>query len=404
MRLRARFGGFFVLQLLGLLAPLVALPVVARVGGAEGFVSVSVAQAIGSIASVVVFYGWWTVGPAEFHRLTSDAERRALYIRSWAGRAIVSIFALPIAIALTAVLVPSAWLWIGIIVCVGATVSTLSPGWFFVAQGNPWGLAAYEAVPRFAAVIVAAPIMIATGDIVWYAVLTLLGSIVPSIVHLANIARGPGLRFPSLRDVTSDLRTQLPVALTNVLGSLYSMASVPAAAGLVATNVLAPYVSADRVYRASRFSITSLGNTFQGWVLEKPEERRRKAVAVHAVFGLVGGATFAALAPTVCHVLFGRVLAPSYLATSMLGVAFASTSILTPLVRVILIPARAYRIPLFGTLAAVLVGASSLVMLAREFGSDGVAVSVALSEVTNLLIAAVAVRVVSQKSGRRDVQ
>lgn len=73
MRLLRRLAGFTFLPLIGMLAPIVVLPIVARVGGPLGWQSIGVGQSVGVVASIAVMWGWWATGPPMYIKLNNRA-------------------------------------------------------------------------------------------------------------------------------------------------------------------------------------------------------------------------------------------------------------------------------------------------------------------------------------------
>lgn len=53
-----RLGGFVGFPLLGILTPLLLLPVIARVAGPTGWASIVSAIAIGSFGATAILWGW----------------------------------------------------------------------------------------------------------------------------------------------------------------------------------------------------------------------------------------------------------------------------------------------------------------------------------------------------------
>lgn len=379
--------GFTGLQLLGFVAPFMALPVIARLAGPELWVDFASAQAIGSLAGIVILFGWWTAGPAEYHRLGSVVQRANLYVASIRERLIVAAFAIPLTVAIVAAISPRESLLLCVLAALGMATYGLTPDWFFIASNSPSKLALYETIPRSISTLLSIPVMLTLGSILWFPIFQI------SAVFLAymamwrrEIARHQN-SSPKLRDSLTHLNQHAPIAASNILGGLYNQLMLPMATLVAPGASLATYVSADKLYKASRFSIVALANTLQSWVLSS-ETRKRHLVAfsAHAVLGTIGGAALALLAPPLSELFFGSELETSHTIAAALGVSFFCASVTTPVVRNLLIPHGHRRAPLIATFCATIAGLGSLYPLYAALGVVGVAFAVALSEATSLLI------------------
>lgn len=377
-------GGFTLLQALGYVAPFAALPVVARAAGESGWVHIAAAQSIGTLTAVVILFGWWTAGPAEYHSLATARDRITLYRRSFYERVLIASVAVPVSLVIVAAIAPGEWLVTCILVDIAMASAGLTPSWLFVASGSPIKLALYETIPRSGAMLASIGAVLALSRVWPYPVIQLLAVCVSYSVCLRRESPRRLANQIRLRALLSELRTQLPIALSNILGALYSQLSVPVAASVAAPAVAAPYATGDKLYRASRFTIDALGNTFQSWVLATSTRRRHLvALCSHTVFGLVGGGAIAGLMPIVSATLFGSTLHATYAVSGAFGLAFFATSVTTPIVRNVLIPNGHRRLPLLGTSLAATVGLAGIFPLHSAFGVAGIAFAVAVSEVTN---------------------
>lgn len=393
MRLLRIFGGFTLLQIVGFAAPFVALPIIARIAGPVGWVHIASAQALGSLAAVVIIFGWWTAGPGELYQLTTESQRIALYRRSVLGRLVVSAGACPLLLVGVYASTPPTWIFISAAVAVAAALPGLSPAWLFVARAEPAKLAVYEVGPRAIATIVSIFWMQASGALIVY----------PSLIILATLLGYAAAWFietpqthessTSLAAVLGDLRSHAPIAMSNVMGSIYSQSMVPIAAVLAPASAVSGFVSADKLYRASRFTIDATANTLQSWTLRSDTRRNHlRAVIAHAALGILGGLCISLLTPFATERLFGAAFAASYMTSTSLGVAFLCTSLSTPLVRNILIPRGRKYVALTAAISALVVGLTSVYPLYVWLGAEGFAVTMALSEAAGLCVNAWAVR------------
>ncbi len=148
-------------------------------------------------------------------------------------------------------------------------------------------------------------------------------------------------------------------------------------------QVSSPFASADAAYRLGLFTVTAMGNAFQGWTLEPGAERRsrhRGAFLAHLGLGVVGGGLFAALGPWVTGFVFGPDVAAPRDVCVWYGVAFLFLSVSTPPIRNLLVPAGRVRLVLGWTVGSAVVGLVLMVGAALAGWSAGVAAGMAVSE------------------------
>lgn len=382
-------GSYTLIQLLGYIAPLLALPVIARSTSTEGWASLGLGQAVGVMASVIIGAGWLTVGPVHFVQEHDDAGRHALYRRSLLQRALIAVVVTPLAVTVAAAIAPGGYGLLAALAVVGMASLGLSPGWYFIAAGAPSKLMRYDAAPRVASAVVAAAVVAVTGDVLWYPALLAIAPLVAYAIALRRETPAPAERsaidWPQIR---TDFRQQAPIAASGIVGGLYSQLMVPFVA-VVAPASTAVFVSGDRLYKAGRFTISAAANTFQPWTLQDPSRRRHMAALLaHTLLGVVGLVASWLLMPPVSRLMFGADLAVPSLFAAAFGFGFMCTSIATPLIRNVLIPAGRRTVPLIGALTAAGLGVAVVAGLYPSIGADAVAVAVGASELGSLLVVA----------------
>ncbi|RLK47975.1 O-antigen/teichoic acid export membrane protein [Microbacterium telephonicum] len=374
-------GGFTAIQLVGFAAPFIALPVIARMVGAAEWVHLASAQAIGSLTAAVILFGWWTAGPSEYYRRSGKAARALLYRQSVLERAIVASVALPISFVVVAMITPPDFLLIAVLANLAMASYGFTPDWYFIAMRRPAKLALYETGPRAFGIVVGVGAILLTRDIIWYPLTQLVAAAIAYLlmIHLET-PRSSGMTV-SLKSGLRNLRSNMPIAASNILGAAYGQLTIPVASALATNGALAPYVAGDKLYKASRFTIVALGNTLQGWVLSAETYRRQMfAISFHIGWGIVGGSMLAVLTPWATHLLFGSELRVEYSTSIAFGVAFLFASITTPLVRNVLIPHGRRRLPLVATALALTVGLGGIWPFYSAFGVSGIGLAVAASE------------------------
>ena len=392
MRVLRRLGGFAALPFIGSVAPLLVLPIVARVAGAGGWASIGIGQALGNIAAVAVMFGWWGMGPARYADAPDDAARRSLYRESLETRLLVAAVVLPALAVASWVLASPGWELECLLMGLAIGTGGFSPNWYFIASGSPWSLARYETIPRSVATVVAMVPLVLTGQVWTYPAILLavtVGTAVGATLHVGG-CRGLGPR--SVLASRRAMRGQVPIAASSAIGTLYTSTPLPIVGAVAPVAAVAGFTSGERLYRYGLFAVVALGNALQGWVLELtgPARRRRQrhAVVAHAVLGGAGALTIGLLGVPASRLLFGAEVVVDQLTAGALGLAFFCTSVATPLIRTVLIPAGRTAAVLRATVTGAIVGIPLMLLGVWSMGAGGAAVGLAASEAVVLLVVA----------------
>jgi O-antigen/teichoic acid export membrane protein len=382
-----RLTGFTVLPLLSLVTPFLLLPVVARVSGPAGWSSFVAGQAIGTFGATVVFWGWNVGGPVLVAQARTAQERAEVYASSLRTRYLLLVGVVPLTAAVSALVAQPGHRVDAAAMAAATSLLGMSPSWYGIGVGDPWLLFWYDTLPRVVAAVVGAVLVAATGWI-WLYPLLLAASVAVSLVAFRRRVT-PEARHTSpwpVTRATGELRHHLGTAGINLAATAYASTPVPVATAAFRPEVSSPFASADAAYRFGLFSVTAMGNAFQGWTLEPDLEdrerrsRHRSALLAHLVLGVVGGALFAALGPWATGLLFGADVAAPRDVCVWYGLAFCFLSASTPPIRNLLIPAGRVRLVLGWTLGSAVVGLVLMVAAAVAGWSAGVAAAMAASE------------------------
>ena len=384
-KLLLRFGGFAFLPLLSSLAPLLLLPIIARVGGVDGWASVATAQAVGSFGAVAVSFGWNIAGPPKIAKLGPGPQSREVYVRSFGSRLIVFLILAPILAAASAFLSAPAFVIDSMAMTTAMLVLGLSPGWYAIGLGQPRLLAVYEAFPKLAATVFAAVLLLSGFSIWTYPVLLLIASAGGLFTfHKSQMGSWWPISGQRVGVKKASLRSMAIPALVDLTGASYASTPLPimsATSGLVATGMFA---SADKLYRYGMFGIAALANALQAWVLEsdsrRPLRRQLAAISAHLVLGTLGFTLLAVAGPFATEILFGRVVAAAAPVCTWFCVAYFFLSAATPLMRNLILPNGRASIILRATTVSAIVGIPTMVMGGMTIGGAGVAFGLALSE------------------------
>jgi len=378
-----KLGGFALLPLIGVASPFLLLPIVARVGGPDQWTAFGVGQSLGVIGSVFTLWGWWILGPARLSRATSPTERYRLFARSLQQRAIAFVIIAPIVAVIAAALTWEGTPVTAALMAIAVSAAGLTASWYSIGEGRPGQMVLFEDVPRTAALVASAGIILATGAIWIYPILLLVVSIAMPVLFARRLTPTFLQFFDPIPTALREMRNQATVASTNLLGTLYTATPVPIATQVSPIDAAAAFVSAEKIYRLGTFTIKALANALQSWVLEDSHHWRKRhlsALAAHSALGILGGALIATLTPFVTTFLFGSNLAATHADSLWFGVAFLFLSLSTPLTRNVLVPAGRTRITLIAGSIGATMGLALMLVSGSVAGTAGVAFGLAFSQ------------------------
>lgn len=398
-----RLLGFSALPFISALTPLLLLPIVARLGGPEGWASVSVGQAVGAIGSVAIGYGSMIWGPPAIASVTRDIERHATYTQVLSSKALISTIVFPAVIIITIGMSPSKYLLEGIGMAVSMALIGWSPSWYLIGLGKPRPIATYETIPKLVATALSAGLLLSTGIIWLYPLCLILATVIGlSLFHRRELGTvWPRIR-PLSRATMKLIGFRWNTALIEATGAAYVAAPVPVVSTGGSASEISSVASGDKIYRYGLFGVVALANAFQGWVLEPTNTSRLRrhiiALVAHTVLGLVGLLFLCIAGPWSTEILFGTAVAAHNPMMAFYGIAYFAVSVSTPLVRNLLIPAGRTRVVLFATIVGAIVGLPSMVILNTTMGASGVGLGFATSELLVLVITGIAAAPLLAKS------
>lgn len=384
-----RLTGFTVLPLLALVTPFLLLPVVARVAGAQGWSSFVAGQAVGTIGATVVFWGWNVGGPVLVARADGPAARAEVYAGSLRTRLALLLVVLPVAVGVSALVATTGHRLDAAAMGFATCLLGLSPSWYGIGVGRATLLFWYDTLPRVVAAVIAAILVWVTGHVWVYPALLTVGVVVSLIAFHRKEIRVAGVDAPAWRPwpftrAVGELREQVGTAGINLAATAYASTPVPIVTATLRADISSRFASADAAYRLGLFTVTAMGNAFQGWTLEPDASdharRHRSAVVAHVGLGVVGGLVFAALGPWATGLLFGQAVAAPRDVCVYYGLSFLFLSASSPFIRNLLIPAGRERLVLGWTLASGVLGLALMGGAAVSGWSAGVAMGMAVSE------------------------
>ncbi|MDF2048842.1 oligosaccharide flippase family protein [Arthrobacter sp. Cr_A7] len=392
--LAKRLVGFSTLPLISALTPLLLLPIVARLGGAEGWASVAIGQAIGAFASVAIGYGSAIWGPAAIASANDESKQRGIYTEVVSSKALLSCFVFPLAIVATMFLVSHRYLFEAIGMALSMALVGWSPAWYMIGLGKAGPIATFETVPKLIATAFSAFLLLTTGVIWLYPLCLILASVIGLLLFHRSVL---GVAWPKVSPLSKQsvalLRKRFSTALIDGVGTGYIAAPIPVVSMSSSVQAVSSVASGDKIYRYGLFAVVAMGNALQAWVLEPGARRVRRhvfAIAAHATLGLCGLLFLHLAGPLATEVMFGPEVAAGNPMLMFYGIAFFAVSTSTPLVRNLLIPAGRTRMVLAATILGAVVGLPLMVALNMSWGPEGVALGLAASELLVLCVTALA--------------
>jgi O-antigen/teichoic acid export membrane protein len=398
--LARRIIGFAGLPFLSLITPFLFLPILARVAGADAWLAIAVGQSSGGFFALVVALGYNTVGPPMV-AVAAEADRPRLLARSLRARLAVWLPSALVAVAVAVLVAPPSHRLEAGVMALAMTLTGLSSSWYMIGLGRAGAIALYEIAPRIVGTLAAAAIVITGGPVVWYPVLLIAASVVSVGAYAARTLRHANLGRWS--DVGSVLRANRAAVATEVAGGAYNSLAVTFVGASTTAAQAASYVSGDKLYRIGQYSVSALGNSLQGWVVERGSaefgRRIRQSFLLHLTLGLAGFAAFALLGPWLSGALFGAEVAIDQATALGLGAATLGIALGTALGRITLVGMGARRAFLGSVLLAAAVGVPAILLLSSAFGAAGGAWGLAIGELTSVAAQSISVIVLRRRAG-----
>lgn len=385
-----RFAGFGAVPLVGALAPLFLIPIASRVGGVDGWYSLSVGQAVGTFAGIAITFGWNTLGPALVAMSKDRQQKSGLWAESLRERLLLSAVILPVAGLIAWQLAVPGMEFFTVLMAVAFGLSGLTPNWYFIGNGDAKGMALYDMIPKLVATLLAALIVLLTNSLWSYPVLWIIASALGVVGAHIRVGSPRLLGVSTFAEIAAGLKSRLSVAGVDALGGVYISAPIPIAGATTDAAGAAGLSSADKFYRFGLIAITTVANTLQAWTLDpaatSPRKRQLTAIVVHIIVGLVGLLGMGVLGVQLTTLLVGEAVAPHAEAMWFYGGAFFAVSCSTPLIRNLLIPASKTSYVLAGTAVGAIGGVAAMILLGRLMGADGIALGFMMSEFVLLLL------------------
>ncbi len=380
--LAKRIVAFAGVPFVSLIAPLIFLPVLARLAGTDVWVAIALGQSVGGMAAVVAGLGYSTLAPPEV-ALASEQDRRRILATSVHVRGPVWAVAALVAVVVAVLMAPdSSRLEAGLMAC-GMSLAALAPTWFWIGVGRAVPILWTEVLPRMAATLAATGILLLGGSAIWYPVLLTVAIVTgPALVYVRFA--GEELKRPHRGELKEILRRHPPAVVAEVAGGAYNTLAVALVTAVTPLAQAAKFVSGDKAYRIGQYSVSALGNALQGWVVEDREHgmarRLRLVIMLHGALGLGGLVAFGLLGPWVTVLLFGSEKSIGSLPAWGFGLAILGIAAGTAFGRIGLIVIGARKAFMMCVVVASAVGAGSLLMAGALWGVVGAAWALGITE------------------------
>lgn len=385
-----RLAGFTILPLLALVMPLILMPIIGGLLGATGWSDAIAGQAVGTMASVAIQWGWNVEGTVLIAQTTDERLRAEIYARSVRTRLLLAAIVMPVAAIVSALIAHPGMQGAAISMALAYALLGMSPAYYCIGVGRPGLFGAYDTVPRFVAILLAAPLLLWARDLWPFPVIMALMSAGSLAVFHRRYAPGQPWFPRDLRQTLRDLGEQRHTAGINIAGQVFAQAPTPIANATTSAQIAGPLATTDILYRLGLFSTVALGNAFQSWTLEPgiPNRRQRHlaAIGAHVVLGVAGVVVLVLLGPIVSPFISSGAAPATTILCLYYGLAFAFVSASTPLIRNLLIPAGRQPLVLRTTVQSGLIGTVAMLGAGLLGWIQGVAIGMALSQLALLLI------------------
>lgn len=404
-RVLGRLAKFAPMPLLSLLAPLVALPIVARFSSHETWAALGIGQSAGAFLAIAAAGGWPLSGPVTIAGLPA-AQQYAFYVRSVQHRALLYGALAPAAGVVSAVLAPSGHALVAVATTVGVGASALSTGWFAAGVGRAGILAAYDLVPKLALSMLSVGVIVVCGPewIITYPIGIMVASAGGCFWFL--IASGRRLS-PDLKSVGSVRAIAIDKAsstFASALAATYTSTSVAVVSAVSGISTTAHFSSAFRMYSISLQGVVVVSQVTQMWARRgtgATPRQRTIAFWLYAAAGLGGCIAFSILGAPASIALFGESLSISTEVSKVLGVAFLLVSLGTYMSTQVVLPIVGSKVVLLATAVAAAAGILVTACAASALGAVGGAYGVLSAEASVMMVYVIATRRTGRVNGKR---
>ncbi|CAN7352922.1 oligosaccharide flippase family protein [Variovorax paradoxus] len=377
----------FSVKMSGFLLPLVTLPYLARVLGAEEFGRVAVAQSMALVLSVLIEYGFSLSATRDAARYRHEPEKMAsLVCRVHGAKIFLSVVAL---LAATASLkfvggisgvafATGAWIY--------ALVIGISPIWYYQGIERVKLFSMLDITGKAISVILII-LLVQAEDASWVLFLQAAGPAATAAVSIFWLYRSVEFKIPRFSHVLSGLREGASMFVFRAAISLYTLANVFVLGIFVGPIQVAYFAGAEKLARGAASMIGPVSQAVYPRVARLVFEDR--PAAIRLVQKTMAGMFLGAIAVSILVYVFSSeitmlVFGPAYgpVAEMMRGMIWIVPLIATGNVLGIqwMLALKMDKEFNFAVIAAGLVNLMVAALLSREWGAKGMVVACVLSE------------------------
>lgn len=277
-------------------------------------------------------------------------------------------------------------------------VAALSGAWFFVGEASPGRYFVLDTIPKSIGTLAGAGMLFLTHDALWFIIVQGLGSATAIALSTASIAR----RYPGwVRDFSAGsafrrLSGQSAAVAMSATSAVYVNLPILIVGAFAGTQVTAAYALAERLMRFALMATRPMVQVAQSYVpsqdIADQTRRSRVVIRIAAATGILGGLAFAIATPWIVVLFSGSGLTVSSALSVPLGIALAAMLVSQTTGFACLTAFGLTRALAASTIAGAISGAVLLVPLMLLWGTPGIAVGLAVSELVVLVVQLVTLR------------
>jgi PST family polysaccharide transporter len=312
--LLANLGSLYGLQVARYLIPLITIPFLARVLGADGWGEVAFLTAYGQFFIILIDFGFHISGTREIARLDARSEHRAEVVAGvWAAKLLLVLLAAvcaALARQLSAKLAIDDWLYWSAVAA--AVIEALDPLWYFQGRQK---LAAYVAVnlaARFGGLLLMFAVIREPGDAWLYFLFRGASWGLVVAIGIAMMYRHLPPVMPTIGRARQAFAMGWSIFQVHAAGAALDTA-IPFALGFVApASVVGYLVGADRIARAFYWLLDPIRQAMFPRIsalvqssLKRAAQAVRRILLLFAGVSIVSGLAILLLAPFLVRLLLG---------------------------------------------------------------------------------------------------
>ena len=395
--MRSKAATYALNVVLGAAVSLCAIPTIIAAVGPAAWASLAAAQAVGTIAAIVIEFGWGYVGPANVAAIGAARERAAYLAQSLSARMFLALGVIPVALVVILVVTPTGHPSLAAAMAgTSMAVQGLASPWFYVGSGDPRRLLVADSLPRAAGTIAGLFALSAGGGVEEFAALQLVGALTPFLYCVVFASRASADWGWRCRAIGRRLKSNGHAVAIALSAAAYGLVPMVVVAVRV-PGALPSFALADRFSKYALVGTQPIIQLAQGHVpaTSSPvelRERCRRALNLALVAGLGVGSLFAIFAPLGARVLTQGDVAIGIGLCLPMGIVVGSVMVTGIVGLACLVALGRVRAVAASTFAGALVGLPLAIVVAPAFGGVGVAWSVAVAELFVLVVQVVALR------------